>query len=266
MTHWCRLWDDMPTDPKWRVVSRRCGRPVHQIISVFCVMMTNASTSQTRGTLSSWDDEVVAVSLDMEESEVAAIREAMQGKVLSGNELMGWEKRQPKREDPSSERVKAFREREAATKRNVTHGNGHGVAETLRSGCETAGNAPDKIRGDKIREEREEKETFGFKKEALETASPRKGARRRKAGMETPLDPLLELTQNWIDAAIKCGLARSLHDKQFEKFRDHHLSKGSNMVDWLAAWRTWVNRSIEYAAKTNHSGPTFPPGVHWRRD
>jgi hypothetical protein len=24
-----------------------------------------------------------------------------------------------------------------------------------------------------------------------------------------------------------------------QKFRDHHVSKGSTMADWPAAWRTW---------------------------
>jgi hypothetical protein len=42
---------------------------------------------------------------------VAAIRNAMQGKVLSGDVLRRWDVRQPKREDNSTERTRRYRER-----------------------------------------------------------------------------------------------------------------------------------------------------------
>lgn len=32
----------------------------------------------------------------------------------------------------------------------------------------------------------------------------------------------------------------------FEAFKNHHQAKGSLMVDWLAAWRTWVNNEIKF--------------------
>lgn len=109
---WVRLWNDMPTDPKWRVVAKRSGRPLTEVLSVFAVMLTNAGANATeRGTLDSWSDEDVAAALDMEPAHVTAIREAMQGKTLDGDKLTGWEKRQPNREDGSAERARAWRER-----------------------------------------------------------------------------------------------------------------------------------------------------------
>ena len=132
MSQWVRLWEDMPDDPKWRVIAKRSGRPVHQVIAVFTRMLVNASRSSVRGTLEHWDDEDEAVALDMETIEVASIRNAMQGKVLDGNSLTGWEKRQPKREEPSSDRVRAFRERQAELKRNETHGNARNAPEEKR--------------------------------------------------------------------------------------------------------------------------------------
>jgi hypothetical protein len=98
----------MPTDPKWRVVAKRSGRPLSEVLAVFTVMLTSASQT---GSLDGWDDEVVAAALDSDAEHVAAIRQAMQGKTLDGLQLTGWEKRQPKREDNSAERVKRFRER-----------------------------------------------------------------------------------------------------------------------------------------------------------
>ena len=91
MTQWVRLWEDMPTDPKWRIIAKRSGRPACEVIALFTVMMTNAGGADTRGSLASWDDEAAAMVLDMEEHHVAAIREAMQGRVLDGDRLLGWD-------------------------------------------------------------------------------------------------------------------------------------------------------------------------------
>lgn len=116
---WVRLWNDMPTDPKWRVVARKSGRPLSEVIAVFAFMLLNAGANASernehdteRGVLKNWSDEDVAAALDVEPANVAAIREAMQGKTLEGDKLTGWEKRQPKREDGSAERAKQWRER-----------------------------------------------------------------------------------------------------------------------------------------------------------
>ena len=123
MSNWVRLWEDMPDDPKWRVIAKRSGRPLHEVIAVFTRMLVNAGRSSVRGSLEGWDDEDEATALDMDETNVQSIRNAMQGKVLEGNSLTGWEKRQPKREDNSTGRVQAFRERRNETKRDETHRN-----------------------------------------------------------------------------------------------------------------------------------------------
>lgn len=140
MTQWVRLWDDMATDPKWRVVAKRSGRPLSEVIAVFVFMMINAGVSEDRGVLTGWDDEDVAAALDLDGSTVASIRESMQGKTLDGDHLTGWEKRQPRREDPSADRVKAFRERQAEKKRD----------ETICNAPVTQCNAPEEKREDKI--------------------------------------------------------------------------------------------------------------------
>lgn len=128
---WVRLWKDMPTDPKWRVIARRSGRPLPEVLAVFVFMMTNAGdNNDERGKLSGWDDEDVGAALDIDGEHVAAIREAMQGKTLDGDKLSGWDKRQPKREDDSVERVKKWRDNKNkelhcanAPKRDVTQCN-----------------------------------------------------------------------------------------------------------------------------------------------
>ena len=126
---WLRLWHDMPTDPKFRVIAKKSGRPLSEVLSVFVLMLTNASGNETaRGALANWSDEDTAAALDIDADAVTAIREAMQGKTLNGDKLSGWAKRQPKREDNSAERVKAFRER---SKQPVTQCNEEKRTETL---------------------------------------------------------------------------------------------------------------------------------------
>lgn len=122
-TPWRRLWREMPNDPKWRAVARKSGRSIPEIISVFVVMLTTADDD---GTLDGWNDDVVAAGLDMDGEAVAAIRAGMQGLVLDGGRLAGWQKRQPKRDDDSRDRVRKHREmKRTVTQRNadVTHGN-----------------------------------------------------------------------------------------------------------------------------------------------
>ena len=97
---WVRLWGDMPTDPKFRVIAKKAGRPLSEVLSVFVFMLTNAGANATeRGELCNWSDEDVAAALDIETEFVASIRDAMQGKTLDGDRLRAWDKRQPKRED-----------------------------------------------------------------------------------------------------------------------------------------------------------------------
>jgi len=42
MSQWVRLWEDMPTDPKWRVIAKRAGRPISEVIAVFTHMLINS--------------------------------------------------------------------------------------------------------------------------------------------------------------------------------------------------------------------------------
>ena len=147
MSHWVRLWDDMPTDPKWRVVARRSGRSIAEVIAVFNFMMLNAGANATErnGTLTNFDDEDVAAALDIDACHVTSIREAMQGKTLDGDRLTGWERRQPKREDGAAERAKAWREKkkletdgcEQPTERKRTQANAEERPEQIQSRADT---------------------------------------------------------------------------------------------------------------------------------
>ncbi|MEF3068022.1 hypothetical protein [Pandoraea apista] len=95
---WLRLWHDMPNDPKWRTIARISGQPVALVISVYVHLMVDASRNVTRGHTDVTNEDI-ASALDVTDDAIASIRSAMQGRVLEGDELTGWDNRQPKKED-----------------------------------------------------------------------------------------------------------------------------------------------------------------------
>ena len=110
----------MPTDPKWRVVARKSGQRIGDVIAVFNFLLVSGSANASeRGRTHGFDPEDVAAALDLETADVEAILAAMQGKVLDGDRLTGWDKRQPKREDNSALRAKQWRDERKRTQANA---------------------------------------------------------------------------------------------------------------------------------------------------
>ena len=124
---WCRLWHDMPTDPKWRLIATKAEVSIPDVIAVFTFMLVRASQNVPRGTIDGWSDEVVGVALNLPANAIERIRTQSTGLLLDGTKLIGWERRQPKREDGSAERSSAWRQRQKeapnATDRNRTQTN-----------------------------------------------------------------------------------------------------------------------------------------------
>ena len=130
--YWLRLWTETPNDPKFRSIAKISGQHITVVLSVFMHMLCCAKTSSEQGTLFGWVDDDIAAALDLEPEQVVAIRTAMQGKILDGDRMHNWEKRQPNREDDSRDRVAACRARQKertsntsgnAEQDNVTHCN-----------------------------------------------------------------------------------------------------------------------------------------------
>jgi hypothetical protein len=100
----------MPTDPKWRTISRISGASISEVIAVYVHVLVNASNATERGRTQSLQAEDLSSALDLDEAKISKILEVMQGRVLDGDKVSGWEKRQPAREDGSAARAKAWRE------------------------------------------------------------------------------------------------------------------------------------------------------------
>lgn len=135
---WLRLWHDMPTDPKWRTIAKASGQRIGDVMAVYMHVLVSASTNAAeRGRTQSFNCEDVASALDLETMEVAAIVDAMQARVLDGDKVKGWDKRQPAREDDSAERARAWREKQKAEKL---------AAELAEKAAQTQANVPERIR------------------------------------------------------------------------------------------------------------------------
>jgi len=122
---WLRLWHDLPTDPKFRSIAKLSNQHLTAVLALYQFLLVDASkNTMSRGVTLCHNDDI-ASALDLEIEQVEAIKKAMQNKVLDGNKLTGWEKRQPKKEDEkASERKRRQRERE---KENECHAMSHDV-------------------------------------------------------------------------------------------------------------------------------------------
>lgn len=121
---WLRLWHDMPTDPKWRTIARVSGQSIALVQAVYLHLLVDASRNVTRGhaTVTAED---LASALDVTDDQIESVMAAMQGRVIDGQAITGWDRRQPKREDGGSPETgaksAAQRKREQRQRNSVTN-------------------------------------------------------------------------------------------------------------------------------------------------
>lgn len=128
--NWLRWHHGTVTDPKFAIVAQRAETTRANVISVWAYLLETASQADERGNVTRRDAEETAVTLDLKTTLIEAIFEAMQSKGLIENgHLAAWSRRQPKREDSSRERTRAYRAKKTpVTQRDapVTHGDARG--------------------------------------------------------------------------------------------------------------------------------------------
>lgn len=128
---WFRWYHGSVNDPKFRLVAARSGASVAEVLAVWAMLLEAASGAQIRGQAGVPDFEALDCALGLQDGKAQAIYTAMTLRELvsAEGEVLSWEKRQPKRErvdDTSTERVRAFRERQ----RRETPGNADGTQGT----------------------------------------------------------------------------------------------------------------------------------------
>ena len=105
----------------------------------------------------------------------------------------------------------------------------------------------------KKQEEQEEQSIGGA--DDFFTAEPpaKKNKRRSTMPAEYPM------TDRHKKYAVERGLANGYAETIFENFKNHHAAKGTVMLDWDAAWRTWVGNEIKFSAGRVPQNPKQAP-------
>lgn len=119
---WFRWWNGCCNDPKFALVARDSKQARGNVIAVWAAVLERANDGDERGTANSIPCDEIAITLDLEDSDVASIIESMRNRgMIDGNRVCAWEKRQPEREREeadSTDRVR--RHRAKATSNNGT--------------------------------------------------------------------------------------------------------------------------------------------------
>lgn len=153
MNDWWRSWHGAPTDGKWLAVAKRAGVAPILVSATAWALFDYASQHQDRGSIAGFDIESYAIWAGAEESDVTATIQAMTDKqIIRDGRLTAWEKRQPQREDHSTARVRAFRQRRNDDDSGETPCN---AEEPQRNASATRRNAPEEIREDTEKIQRE---------------------------------------------------------------------------------------------------------------
>ena len=88
---------------------------------------------------------------------------------------------------------------------------------------------------------------------------------RPRAKARTPLPEDWTLSDKGRAYARQRGFDLPKIEAMVEAFRNHHVSRGSLMADWEAAWRTWVENEIKFTANRIiplRAPPSRGPSMH----
>lgn len=245
---WLRLWHDMPTDPKWRVIAKASGQPLHLVIALFTVILVDASKNKMSRGVTTCHDEDLAVTLDCDMSQIEAIKLAMQGRVLDGNNLKGWDVRQPKKEDQGNAETgaKSAAERKADQRaRDKLAGEFDGVTQ-----CHDESR---NVTLDKDKEEDKEKNNScatpdGF--DAFWSAYPKRKSKGDAVRSWNRIKPNAELRER-INASL-----------QAMKASEDWMKDGGKFIPYPASWLNAMGWEDEVCVAANTQDS--PSSVHFR--
>lgn len=109
---WWRSYHGAPTDIKWLSIAKRSGVAPGIVSAIAWALLDHASQSDDRGLISDFDIEAYSAFSGFDDEQVASVINAMEAKgIIADGRLAKWDKRQPRREDDSAERVREYRAR-----------------------------------------------------------------------------------------------------------------------------------------------------------
>ncbi len=130
---WFRWHHGSVTDPKFRLVARKTGARVADVIAVWAVLLEAASQAEDRGNPGALDFEAIDCALGLDDGQAQAIHAALGDREIINKDgsLAAWDTRQPKRE--REDRTGAGRQAAFRAKKNqVTPSNAESHQKTPR--------------------------------------------------------------------------------------------------------------------------------------
>lgn len=264
--NWLRLYHDTVNDPKWRLVALDSGQPLSAVLAVWMSMMVCASQARDRGTLEGWDDRIAGAAIDLRGDQVSAIRSAMQGLVLDGDRLSGWDKRQRASDDAGGRQRKTRERREPKPPGGGgVGGNGHDAehSATVARQTENVARHSGVVAENPLRAQTPESEEERKKGESCVSLESSAGARESGSANTHTVPPVFSensrgvipfgplggrraLPAGWVPSDAQLDLARSVGLREVGlsvlKFRDYWRTRGASKdaAGWCDAWEWWV--------------------------
>lgn len=251
MAAWFRSWHGAPTDTKWLLIARKSGAAPAIVSAIAWALFDHASQHEERGTVSDFDAELYSVWAEIDESIIVAVIDAMIDKgVIVDGVLSAWEKRQPKREDNSTDRVREFRARQ----KSVTEPDSDD--ETHCNADETHGNNTEvEVEQNRTDTEQNRTEAEGGAREALPAAAVETAEVLRCASwIGGDVGAIADATSRAFSLVPEFN--QSDGPLEAEKFVRYHAKKPPR--DWYRAYLNWIKNAVRYEAESTHNGRASP--------
>lgn len=272
--NWCRLWHEMPTDPKFRTVARVSGEDLSLVISLFVLLMVDASRNVTRGHVDVTVEDM-ASALDVTDAQVEAVLGAMEGRVIRNGVLTGWDSRQPKREDDGShetgaksaaERKRAQRERDREAQKSSSVTTCHDVSRNVtldkdKDKDKEQGKppfTPPRDMSQRVTENRDQTDDASPDGSAdsedpdsfpAEQERPKAKARASDSSRGSRLPDDWVLPKAWGEWAVaEAGWTADEIRREADRFHDHWKAQSGQRgrkADWQSTWRNWIRKAAD---------------------
>lgn len=218
MTDWFRSWHGAPTDPKWLGIAKRAGVAPGIAVAIGWALMDRASQASDRGSIAGYDADGLACFFGCEPENVEAIVTAMTDKgMIAADRFTNWERRQPKREDDSAQRVREHRKRKAEAEQHFV----------------TQCNAP-------------ETDTESEQKETPTGVSKKRGER-----LPADFDPDIGIA-----VAIGLTEVQARNEAvKFREWWPAQPGQRGVKLDWNLTWRTWCRKALERIPQARATSP-----------
>lgn len=249
----------MPNDPKWRTIARISGQRIGDVQAVYMHLLTSASQNVTRGHADVTAEDL-ASAIDVTDEAVQSILDAMQGRVLEGMKLTGWEKRQPKREDSgneesgaksSAERKRLQREREKAAQESDAENQCHAASRNVT------------LDKDK---DTDKEEDISSGSSPIPTMLTESGETKTKAVNKTIPDcPHADILALWAEKLPVAIQPADWNEKRQHALRSRWREKANRQkLDWWSRFFEYIGESDFLMGRTNTPGrKAFALSLDW---